>query len=738
MVKPGAYLAMVCAAVAASIAGLGEGEAGAEALALIERQGDPAVEMQIRRDLQGEDLRGKDGPLAGVGGDLARLFREHEAFRRAGTAGAFRPSHAGLPVRGDFVLIDAASNDPQRLRADLEALGLEHGATFRRMVSGLLPIASIPDAAALASLRFARAATSVTHAGTVTSQGDSVMGTNGFRTMEGADGTGITVGVLSDSYNCYTTASDDVLSGDLPGVGNPEGHTTPVEVLDDGACGGDEGRALMQIVHDVAPGAALSFHTSNLGQASFALGIEELAGCPPGSESGCISAAAAADVIVDDVSYFAAPFFQDGIAAQAVDVVVGSGVAYFSSAANSGHDSYESPFVDSGMTLDIGSGPQRAHDFDPGAGVDIFQSVTIPKYALVWLVLQWDQPFFSVGGGAGSQSDFDIVIMDDPPVNVLASSTDANVGGDPVEVIQYVHAMTNTTFNLAILEHDPGQTQPDPGLIKWIAFSGVTANDFPTYSSTTYGHANCEGAEAVGAAFFAETPAFGTNPPLIEPFSSAGGTPILFDTLGVALTTQIVREKPEIVAPDKTNTTFFGYDLPEDPDSYPNFSGTSASAPHAAAYGALLRQLDPSMTPGEVYQHMESTAIDMDDPYTAGFDVGFDFATGYGLIQAVAPNVAVLPWPHSAPFTAWSAPNPFGPAATIHFTLPLAADTRVEVFDTNGRRVRTLVDAFLPAGAREVVWRGRDAAGRPVASGVYFVRIEAGGRVVTRRTVHMR
>ncbi len=88
-------------------------------------------------------------------------------------------------------------------------------------------------------------------------------------------------------------------------------------MLDDSACPGtDEGRAMLQIVHDVAPGASLAFNTAFLGTANFAQGIVNLANS--GSK-----------VIVDDVIYFAEPMFQDGIIAQAVDTVKGNGVAYF-------------------------------------------------------------------------------------------------------------------------------------------------------------------------------------------------------------------------------------------------------------------------------------------------------------------------------------------------------------------------------------------------------------------------
>jgi hypothetical protein len=78
---------------------------------------------------------------------------------------------------------------------------------------------------------------------------------------------------------------------------------------------------MMQLIHDVAPGAPLAFYTAFESQEDFAAGIRALA-------------AAGSQVIVDDIIYFAEPMFEDGIIAQAVDDVHAGGVAYFSSAGN--------------------------------------------------------------------------------------------------------------------------------------------------------------------------------------------------------------------------------------------------------------------------------------------------------------------------------------------------------------------------------------------------------------------
>jgi hypothetical protein len=252
------------------------------------------------------------------------------------------------------------------------------------------------------------------------------------------------------------------------------------------------------------------------------------------------------------------------------------------------------------------------------------------------LSFQWDSPTFSVSGGAGSPNDLDIYVLNAGATQVLAASVLPNViasggNGDPVEVVTFVNNTGATAdFNILITDFEG----PNPGLIKYVLFDfNGTIQEFATNSSTIYGHTNAVGAEAVGAAAYFNTPAFGVSPPVLESFSSAGGTPILFDTAGNRLTNAEIGSKPEIVAPNGGDTTFFGSDT--DGNGFPNFFGTSAAAPHAAGVAALLLQAKPGSTPIQIYAALENTAIDMGAS-------GFDFDSGSGLIQADAA-IAVVP-----------------------------------------------------------------------------------------------
>ena len=193
---------------------------------------------------------------------------------------------------------------------------------------------------------------------------------------------------------------------------------------------------MMQIIHDVAPGAAQAFHSAFNGIADFANGIVELA-------------TAGATVINDDIIYFAEPMFQDGPIAQAVDTAMAMGAAYFSSVGNAADHSYESTFRNSGID-GYRSGSLR-HDFDAGSGVDTFQQITIAAGETAIFSFQWSDPHFSVSGSPGATSDLDIVLYSDKArPRALAGSIDANIGGDPVEVLGYTNTGPTQTFLLGI------------------------------------------------------------------------------------------------------------------------------------------------------------------------------------------------------------------------------------------------------------------------------------------------
>ncbi|QKZ11139.1 putative Ig domain-containing protein [Spirosoma sp. KUDC1026] len=534
----------------------------------------------------------------------------------------------------EAVVVDG--QDGSTLLAQLQALGLTDGLVEKQMVTGYLPVDKINELKELSALRFARPAYKPMHnVGLVTSQADRAMKADLAKQLYNVTGSGSKIGVLSDSYNSLGGAPAGVASGDLP---------ANVQVIDDfiDPDASDEGRGMIELIHDLAPGAALAFNTAFKGQVAFAKGIRDLA-------------AAACNIIVDDVFYFAEPYFQDGIIAQAVDDVKNTrNVTYFSSAGNHARNSYQNTYANTPFVGPFGASDPYvgAHNFGGG---DVFQSVTVPARSSIYVGLQWDNPFASVSGGAGAQTDMDLLVYRGGVFQGSLSSYNNNIGGDPVEIAVLSNTSSTTvTFELVVARY----SGPAPSVIKWVAFTnGYTiTTEYATRSSTCVGHPNAAGAIATGAAYYRNTPVYNNTltTAIIEGFSSLGGTPILFNTAGQRIQS-VTRQKPEITAADGANTTFFGSD--SDGDGFPNFFGTSAAAPHAAAVAALMQQRSGNrLSPNQVMTILEQTALDMDDELTAGFDTGYDPRTGYGFVQAdravmmsnTAPTVANAIPPQSA------------------------------------------------------------------------------------------
>jgi len=632
----------------------------------------------------------------------------------------------------------------------------------------------------------------MTNIGAVTSQGAAILGSTTLNS-QGVLGTGITVGVLSNSYDAslLTTirAANDVASGDLPGIGNPNGYTTPVVVLQDLPTSSDttdEGRGMAQIIHDLAPGAKLCFASANFGETGFADNIRALA-----DKTGPCKA----DIVVDDVIYFDEPFFSDGIVAQAVDDVFTQGVSYFSSAGNySSTQVYDAPFrlvpASQFKTLGQAEGLKQlnsvpsqyyaggVHDFDPGTGVQIAQTVLFNSAGTV-TSFQWDDPFNAgnrrligpvktigsgtistttevdsypfagtagqkvyfkaQGGGASPLTDL-ILIVKDPQGNTLATiDTLSNPAGDTEEV--YLQLPTTGTYTVSVDGFDTAVGDYTITSQQYTGNSGVTtdfdllifdtkgnylgvidndnlATDTPsevfsglsgTYqivlarkatpnplatrlryvvtdggpqefvgytTPVTFGHNSAAGANGV-AAYAYDSDFTGPFTPVIEGFTSPGPTTIYFDKDGNRLATPEQRQTPKFAAIDGTDTTFFppaAVDPNADVDGngFPNFFGTSAAAPHAAAVAALL--LDAaggpgSLTPGGVRKVLQATsqAHDLDPSFSqAKFVLGpvsyTVKASGDGSnFSSADPN-----------FFEVSAQNPNGAVAISKITINLA------------------------------------------------------------------
>lgn len=247
------------------------------------------------------------------------------------------------------------------------------------------------------------------------------------------DGEDVKVGVISDSYNTLSgsPATTDVLNGDLPGTGNPD-YSNPVQIVENpSGRRSDEGRAMLQIVHDIAPKASLAFRTGFVSAGDFAQGIRQL------QQDNC-------SVIVDDVTYITEPFFEDGVVAKAVDDVTAQGVSYFSAAGNYGHKS--SKHFPSG-SASCTSCRISAVIFN-GAG-DIYQRISLVPGTYT-IVLQWQDSIYSLGQtSTGTTNDLDIFLTDDNGKTLFGFNRN-NIGGDPLEVLPFT-VTQNATTNVLIV-----------------------------------------------------------------------------------------------------------------------------------------------------------------------------------------------------------------------------------------------------------------------------------------------
>jgi hypothetical protein len=465
------------------------------------------------------------------------------------------------------------------------------------------------------------------------------------RQVFGVDGGGVTVGILSDSFDraaesvengpLATHAAEDVEAGELPGSANTcPGQSTPVDVLDDSeAEGKDEGRAMSQIVHDLAPGADLAFATAFTGETAFAENIEALA--KPIGEGG-----AGARVIADDVTYFEEPFFQEGPVGVAASKVTEDGVSYFSSAGNdnlidgSGRDiaSWEAPhFRDSGscpaaiVTLSEeieeleeeffeeeeivaesdGLHPEHCMDFNPGNGVgetdDTF-GIAVAEGETLIADLQWAEPWEEV------DADLDAFLIG-PEGEVVAGSVADNVGeGRPFELVGWENATgAAAQVQLVINRYSGANPRLKFGLLQ--NGGGVSGTEYPESTGgdvvgpTIFGHNGGEDVTTVGAIRFNTTTAperYSSRGPVAHYFGPVTGSSAPAAPLG----TPEILSKPDVTATDCGVTTFFAFEV----GGSWRFCGTSAAAPHAAAVAALMLDKVPGADPEEVRSGLTGSA----------------------------------------------------------------------------------------------------------------------------------
>ena len=146
-------------------------------------------------------------------------------------------------------------------------------------------------------------------------------------------------------------------------------------------------------------------------------------------------------------------------------------------------------------------------------------------------------------------------------------------------------------------------------------------------------------------------------------------------------------------------------------------TGTMLAGPEGVIPADVRSYVDTSVEPGCSYRYVLAVVL------TDGEEVRSQAVTVRAKTSALELRQNV--------------PNPFNPATKISFYVPERTMVTLSIYDVEGNRVRTLVDGMTDGGYQDRIWDGRDANGNQVGSGVYFCRLAAGGRTLTRKMVHI-
>ena len=541
-------------------------------------------------------------------GIAQRLETEGIAQQPSGVAVAARQQVADPDGERERVTVDIRADVTPAVLARIRSLGgtVINSVPKFRAIRAQLPLSSVARLAALAAVQSIRPADEAVTRKDNTSEGDVAHRAKSARTTHGVTGTGIGIGVISDGVR---TLANRQASGDLP---------ARVTVLPGQAGAGDEGTALLEIVHDLAPGAELYFATGQGGQAQMAANIESLC-------------AAGANVIVDDIGYALEAAFQDDIVAQGVNAAVTDGCYFFSAGGNDGNLTdgttgvWEGDYAAGTALIVDGETLGVRHDF--GGGVEANE---VSGRGVSAIVLQWADPL------GASASDYDLFLVNEGG-DVIASSTDTQDGTqDPIESI------LSPFFDFSGLSLVVVKASGSDRYLRVHAFDGRLAMQT---AGNLYGHSVAENAVSVAMVDVRTAAGSGgafNGTESVRTNNSDGPRRIFFQPDGTAITAGNfsstggkLLQKPDLTAASCVSTATPGFST---------FCGTSAAAPHAAAIGALmleaaggpdrvtLAQLRTGMTSGTAILDIETTGADRDS--------GAGIVMALGAVDAVDVAVA--------------------------------------------------------------------------------------------------
>jgi subtilisin-like proprotein convertase family protein len=558
---------------------------------------------QVLVDVKGSDAEAVSKQIESLGGTVVGVSMTHvgvRAWMDLGSLQSLADNDAVRHIRPAFMAATA--------RADRPAVGNKFRVGTRAERIAAVQAATKAFAAGVGSERISAEPQNLIgnvnaiSTGAALSQGVKAHGADRARKFFNTDGTGVRIGVLSDSDD-FKEAS--IASGDLPA----DTITVPGQ---DGRPGGGEGTAMMEIIHDVAPGAQIFFATAFNSPESFAENIRTLR-----FTYHC-------DIIVDDIIYFFESPYQDDIIGQAVQDIADDGGLYFSSAGNEGNfddgtsGTWEGDFRAAGTLATLPSG-YTVHDFGNKVISDRIERAGGP------VILHWGDP--GTLDDPKSSNDYDIFVLDADLRSVAVASTDVQDGDDlPFEFVGF---NIPAGFRVVIAKQPSAAVRA----VRTMVFRGEYGI---ATSGASYGHNQADGAFGVGAvdAAKAGTGVFQAGPTTPnELFSSDGPRRVFYTRKGdpinparpggtFASGAGATRFKPDISAADGVSTT-----LPGSSGLNP-FFGTSAAAPHAAAIAGLLKSAVPALTADRMRLAVNTGVIDIEG-------AGPDRDSGRGLSMAM-------------------------------------------------------------------------------------------------------
>ncbi|MBI2884189.1 MAG: S8 family serine peptidase [Candidatus Methylomirabilis oxyfera] len=480
----------------------------------------------------------------------------------------------------------------------------------QRLVQARIPLAKLDAVAALPSVKFIRLPDYgfTNRQGSVGTEGNATVRANMLRLQSGVSGAGVRVGVISGGVSGL---AQSIATGNLPPTNffrdnrgiliATTGGVTAQSFRADGnleVFGNSpdaEGTALLEIVHDIAPGSQLFY-------ANFGTGLE--------FNQAVNFLAAHTDIVVDDVNFFnAGPYDGTSSVSQNTTNALNNPSnpirAYFTVAANYRMQHYRGTFSNAGGSFPsingIEGGVSNAHLFTATAGTtgpapQISNEITVPPGGAS-IYLQWDDPF------GASANDYDLFVLQSDG-SIVTGSVNAQTGfQNPIEAVFIPNtgsAPVTLSYSIVNFRNQAAPRTFDVFLATTSAVAPVI-HQFNTPGMSIPNQADAGG----GVLTVGAVPWLFPNVP--EPYGGEG-------------TTRDGRLKPEVMAPDGVSVSGAG-------GFSQVFFGTSAASPHAAGAAALLLSQNLGLTRSQLADLLKGTAVDLGPP-------GPDNRFGFGRIDA--------------------------------------------------------------------------------------------------------